>query len=170
MADFDVAPVTIACLKGLLGSVMDQTVNFVNAPSVAKERGIKVVEIKSSRSIDYASSVTVKVKTNDSEHLVEGAIFGKNEPRIVRVDQFMLDVIPEGFLLFLHNEDKPCVIGNVGTLLGENDVNIARLHLGRESQGDEAISVWNIDTPCTDELMDKLLNLPNIISAKVVEL
>jgi D-3-phosphoglycerate dehydrogenase len=170
VAEFDVAPVTIACLKGLLGHVMDQSVNFVNAPSVAKERGIKVVEIKSSRSIDYASSVTVKVKTNDGEHLVEGAIFGKSEPRIVRVDQFILDVVPEGFLLFLYNEDKPCVIGNVGTLLGEGGVNIARLHLGRESEGDEAVSVWNIDTPCSKELMEKLLNLPNIISAKVIEL
>ncbi|MBE9531960.1 MAG: hypothetical protein IME98_04050 [Proteobacteria bacterium] len=149
---------------------MDQTVNFVNAPSVAKERGIKVVEIKSSRSIDYASSVTVTVKTADGEHLVEGAIFGKNEPRIVRIDKFALDVIPEGFLLFLHNEDKPCVIGNVGILLGEAGVNIAALHLGRESAGDEAVSVWNIDSQCSDDLMGKLLKIPNIISAKVIEL
>ncbi len=170
VADYDVAPVTISCLKGLLGHVMDQTVNFVNAPSVAKERGIKVIEIKSSRSIDYASSVTVKVKTKEEENLIEGAIFGKSEPRIVRIDKFILDVVPEGFLLFLHNEDKPCVIGNVGTLLGEGGVNIARLHLGRESAGEEAVSVWNIDTPLSNELMEKLLKLPNIISAKVVEL
>jgi len=170
VADFDVSPVTIACLKGLLGSVMDQTVNFVNAPSVAKERGIKVVEIKSSRSIDYASSVTVTVKTADGDHLVEGAIFGKNEPRIVRIDKFALDVIPEGFLLFLHNADKPCVIGNVGILLGEAGVNIAALDLGRESAGDEAVSVWNIDSQCSDELMGKLLKIPNIITAKVKEL
>jgi D-3-phosphoglycerate dehydrogenase len=170
VADFDVSPVTIACLKGLLGQVMDQTVNFVNAPSVAKERGIKVIEVKSSRSIDYASSVTLKVKTGGEEHEIEGAIFGKNEPRIVKVDKFFLDVIPEGFLLFLHNEDKPCVIGNVGLLLGEGDVNIARLHLGRETQGKEAVSVWNIDTPLSEELMEKLIKLPNIISAKVVEL
>ena len=81
-----------------------------------------------------------------------------------------MDVVPEGFLLFLHNEDKPCVIGNVGLLLGDDGVNIAALHLGRESAGDEAVSVWNIDTPCSDELMEKLIKIPNIISAKVVEL
>ncbi|MEE9542909.1 MAG: NAD(P)-dependent oxidoreductase, partial [Thermodesulfobacteriota bacterium] len=170
VAEFDVAPITIACLKGLLGHVMDQTVNFVNAPSIAKERGIKVIEVKSSLSADYASSVTLRVKTGSEEHIIEGVIFGKSEPRIVRVNRFSLDVIPEGFLLFLHNEDKPCVIGNVGTLLGEGSINIARLHLGRESVGKEAVSVWNIDTPLSDELMEKLLKLPNIISAKVVEL
>jgi len=170
VCSFDVSPVTIACIKGILDQVMDQYVNFVNAPYVAKERGIKVVEIKSSRAIDFASSVAIKIKTKDQEHTIEGALFGKSEPRIVRIDKFFLDAVPEGYLLVLHNQDKPGVIGNVGTLLAENGVNIARLHLGRERIGAEAVSVWNIDTPLSKGLIEKILKLPNMISARVVKL
>jgi D-3-phosphoglycerate dehydrogenase len=128
------------------------------------------VEIKSSRSIDFASSVTIKVRTKDGENIVEGALFGKKEPRIVRIDKFFLDAVPEGYLLLLHNADKPGVIGNVGTLLAANNVNIARLHLGRQSAGAEAVSVWSIDTPLSKGLIEKILKLPHLISAKVVEL
>ncbi|MBI5327572.1 MAG: phosphoglycerate dehydrogenase [Deltaproteobacteria bacterium] len=170
VVSYDVAPVTIAAIKGLLDQLMDQQVNFVNAPFVAKERGIKVVEIKSSRAIDFASSITIKVKTKESENLIEGALFGKKEPRIVRIDKFFLDAVPEGYLLVLHNYDKPGVIGNVGTLLGTGNINIARLHLGRQAIGGEAVSVWNIDTPLTADLLSKLLKLPHMISAKVVRL
>lgn len=170
VVNYDVAPITIACLKGLLDKVMDTYVNFVNAPFVAKERGIKVVEVKSSRPTDFTSSITIKVKTRDEENIVEGALFGKKEARIVRIDKFFLDAVPEGYLLLLHNEDKPGVIGNVGTLLGANAVNIARLHLGRQSVGGEAVSVWSVDTPISKGLMEKILKLPHMISVRVVEL
>lgn len=167
---YDVAPITIACIKGLLDQVLDLYVNFVNAPFVAKERGIKVVEVKSSRPTDFASSITIKVKTKDAENVVEGALFGKKEARIVRIDKFFLDAVPEGYMMLLYNEDKPGVIGNVGTLLGANNVNISRLHLGRQSVGGQAVSVWNIDTPPAKGLIEKLLKLPNVISANVIEL
>jgi D-3-phosphoglycerate dehydrogenase len=170
VVDYDVSPITIAAIKGILDQVMDQYVNFVNAPHVAKERGIKVTEVKSSRSIDFASSVTIKVKTKDGESLVEGALFGKSEPRIVKIDEFFLDAVPEGYLLLLHNKDEPGVIGNIGTLLSDGKVNIARLHLGRSAVGGEAVSVWNIDTPLSKELTEKILKIPNIISVRVVEL
>jgi len=170
VVNYDVASVTIAAIKGLLDQLMDQYVNFVNAPYIAKERGIRVVEVKTSRPIDFASSVTIKVRSKDRENLVEGALFGKREPRIVRIDKFFIDAVPEGYLLILHNYDKPGVIGNIGTLLGTNNINIARLHLGRETVGGEAVSVWNIDTPLSEGVLSKLLRLPNIISAKVVRL
>ncbi|MDP2682575.1 MAG: phosphoglycerate dehydrogenase [Deltaproteobacteria bacterium] len=170
VVSYDVTAVTVAAIKGLLDQVMDQQVNFVNAPFVAKERGIKVIEIKSSRAIDFASSITIKVKTKETENLVEGALFGKKEPRIVRIDKFFLDAVPEGYLLVLYNYDKPGVIGNVGTLLGSGSINIARLHLGRQAVGGEAVSVWNIDTPLPAELLSKLIKLPHMISAKVVKL
>ncbi len=170
VVNYDVAPITMACIKGLLDQMLDLYVNFVNAPFVAKERGIKVVEIKSSRATDFASSVTIKVKTKHAESVVEGALFGKKEARIVRIDKFFLDAVPEGNLLLLHNEDKPGVIGNVGTLLGANNVNIARLHLGRQTVGGEAVSVWSVDTPPSKGLIEKILKLPHMISAKVIEL
>ena len=170
VVSYDVAPITIACLKGILDQVLDQHVNFVNAPFVAKERGIKVIETKSSRTTDFASSITIKVKTKDKESVIEGALFGKKEPRIVRIDSFFLDAVPQGYLLLLHNDDKPGVIGNVGTLLAANNVNIARLHLGRQSVGGEAVSVWNIDTPPSKEMLEKIMKLPHMINASVVEL
>ena len=170
VVSYDVTAVTVAAIKGLLDQVMDQQVNFVNAPFVAKERGIKVIEIKSSRAIDFASSITIKVKTKETESLVEGALFGKKEPRIVRIDKFFLDAVPEGYLLVLYNYDKPGVIGNIGALLGSGNINIARLHLGRQAVGGEAVSVWNMDTPLQAELLSKLIKLPHIISAKVVKL
>ncbi|MBI5887797.1 MAG: phosphoglycerate dehydrogenase [Deltaproteobacteria bacterium] len=170
VVNYDVAPITIACIKGLLDRMLDLYVNFVNAPFVAKERGIKVIEIKSSRTTDFASSVTIKVKTKTEENVIEGALFGKKEARIVRIGKFFLDAVPEGNLLLLHNEDKPGVIGNVGTLLGASNVNIARLHLGRQTVGGEAVSVWSIDTPPSKGLIEKILKLPHMISAKAVEL
>ncbi|HAO92300.1 MAG: phosphoglycerate dehydrogenase [Deltaproteobacteria bacterium GWB2_55_19] len=170
VVNYDVAPITIACIKGLLDQVLDTYVNFVNAPFVAKERGIKVIEMKSSRATDFASSITIKVKTKETESVVEGALFGKKEPRIVRIDKFFLDAVPEGYLLLLQNEDKPGVIGNVGTLLAANNINIARLHLGRQSVGGEAVSVWSIDTPLAKGLIEKILKLPHMISANVIEL
>jgi len=170
VVDYDVTSITIACIKGLLDQVLDMYVNFVNAPLVAKERGIKVVETKSSRSIDFSSSISIKVKTKEEENLVEGALFGKREPRIVRINQFFLDAIPDGFLLLLNNEDKPGVIGNVGTLLAENKINIARLHLGRQAVGGSAVSVWNIDTPLSKGLMEQILKLRSIISARLISL
>lgn len=170
VVNYDVASVTTSAVKGILDQVLDQYVNFVNAPFVAKERGIKVIETKSSRPIDFVSSVTIKVKTNAEENVVEGALFGKKDLRIVRINKFFIDAVPEGYLLILHNYDKPGVIGNIGTLLGENNINIARLHLGREAVGGEAVSVWNIDTPLSEDALKKLLKLSNIISARVVKL
>ncbi len=170
VVDLDVTPISIACVKGLLSQVLDTVVNFVNASFVAKERGIRVIETKSSRSIDFASSITIKVKTKDGEELVEGALFGKREPRIVRINRFFLDAVPEGYLLLLYNEDIPGVIGQVGTLLAEHKVNIARLHLGREAVGGEAVSVWNIDTALSDDVIKKLTAIPSVISARLIEL
>jgi D-3-phosphoglycerate dehydrogenase len=170
VVSYDVAPITISCIKGLLDQVLDLYVNFVNAPFVAKERGIKVVEVKSSRAIDFASSVTIKVKTRDEENIIEGALFGTKEPRIVRIGKFFLDAVPEGYLIVIQNEDKPGVIGNVGTLLSSANINVARLHLGRQAVGEEAVSVWSVDTHPSKGLIEKLLKLPHILSAMVVEL
>ena len=169
VVEHDVAPITVAAIKGVLQHILDQYVNYVNAPLIAREREIKVVEVKSSRPIDFASSITIKVKSEGEETLVEGALFGKNDARIVRINKFFLDAIPEGYILLLNNDDKPGVIGNVGTLLGEKNINIARLHLGREAISGEAVSLWNIDTTLTKEILESILKLPSIISAKLVK-
>ncbi len=170
VTQYDVAPLTLAVLKGILTPVMESSVNYVNAPVVARERGITVVESKSSRASDFASSMTVRVKTKDKELEVEGAIFGSNNPRIVKINNFYLEAVPEGYILILHNRDVPGVVGAVGTLLGQKGINIAGLELGREKVGGMAISFIHVDDAVPKETLEALRNLPNIITAELVKL
>ncbi len=170
VTQYDVASLTLAVLKGILTPVMESSVNYVNAPLIARERGIKVVESKSSRAGDFASSITVRVKTKQKELEVEGAIFGSNNPRIVRINNFYLEAVPEGYILILHNRDVPGVIGAVGTLLGQKGINIAGLELGREKVGGMAISFFHVDDVVPKETLEALRNLPSIVTADLVKL
>jgi len=170
VTQYDMAPLTLAVLKGILTPVMESSVNYVNAPVVARERGIKVVESKSSRPSDFASSITVRVKTKDKELEVEGAIFGSNNPRIVRINSFYLEAVPEGYILILHNRDVPGVVGAVGTLLGQKGINIAGMELGREKVGGMAISFIHVDDAVPKEALTALRKLPNIVTAQLVKL
>jgi len=167
VADLRVAPITIAVLKGLLESVTDR-VNMVNAPVIAREHGIKVIESKSSRSTDYASTVTTRVR-GCVDRLIAGAIFHGVQPRIVRLDDFILEAIPEGFALLLHNHDRPGVVGAVGMILGEERVNISRMQLALQRERGEAAMLVNVDARPAETVMERLRNLPHVISAVLVE-
>lgn len=169
-ATINTAPVTIAVIKGFLTPILEETVNFVNAPVIAKERGIEIKEIKSSDEGDYQSLIGLRLKAKDKESYFAGTLFSKKDPRIVAIDNFKVEIVPEGELLFMYNNDKPGVIGNIGTLLGKNDINIARMHFGRETPGGMAISVVSIDTPASAELLDEIKRLPNILSVKQIRL
>ncbi len=164
------APVTIAALKGFLNPILEETVNFVNAPYIAKERGVEVKEIKSSEPGDYQSLIGLRLQTKDRTIYIAGTLLSRKDPRIVMIDDFKVEIVPEGELLFMYNNDKPGVIGNIGTLLGKNDINIARMHFGRETQGGLAISVVSIDTPVTEKIVNKIKKLPNILSVKQISL
>jgi D-3-phosphoglycerate dehydrogenase len=167
-ARLNVAPLTVAVLKGLLESITDQ-VNMVNAPVLAQERGIKVIESKVSRTSDFASAITTRVK-GCLDRLIAGAIFHGGQPRIVRVDDFMLEAIPEGPTLLLHNHDRPGVVGQVGVLLGEAGVNISRMQLALVRERAEACMLVNVDSAPPDAVMEKLRGLDHMISAQLVEL
>ncbi len=169
-SDLNITPLTIAAIKGLLNPILLETVNFVNAPFIAKERGIEVKETKSSDSGDYQSLITIKVRSSKKEIAVAGTLFSRKDPRIVKIDDFTVEIIPEGSLLFMYNNDKPGVIGNIGTILGNNSINIARMHFGREKAGGKAISVVNIDSPLSDKLLEEIKKLPNILDVKVINL
>jgi D-3-phosphoglycerate dehydrogenase len=164
------APITIAAIKGFLNPILLETVNFVNAPIIAKERGIEVKEVKSTDEGDYQSMIALRVKAKDKVRYFAGTLFSKKDPRIVYVDNFKVEIVPEGELLFMYNNDKPGVIGNIGTLLGKNKINIARMHFGRESQGGMAISVISIDTHASPKIIDEIKKLPNILSVKQISL
>jgi len=162
--EHNVAPVTISLLKGLLTPVMNDNVNYINAPLIAEERGIKVIESKSSEIKDYKNMISVTVKTDQEDLFAAGTIFGRQDMRIVCINKFMLDVIPEGYMLVLYNYDRPGVIGNITTTLGNDNVNIARLHLGREQVDGKALVVLSTDSPISGITLNKLKELPNIIS------
>jgi D-3-phosphoglycerate dehydrogenase len=168
--NYNVAPITISLLKGLLTPILNESVNYINAPLVAKERGIRVVEARSSEVKDYTSMISVTVKTAKEKIFAAGAIFGRQDLRIVRINKFTVEVIPEGRMLVLYNNDKPGVIGNIGTTLGLNGVNIARLHLSRELVDGQAMVVLATDSMVSPELLDKLRNLPNMISVTELEM
>jgi len=170
VSEFKLAPLTIAALKGFFSPIMDIVVSYVNAPVIARERGIRVVESKLSKSEDFTSLISIKVKTGEGEKYVAGTIFGRDEPRFVRVNGFSLDVIPEGYLLIGENHDKPGVVGATCTTLGKRGINIARMHLGREDVGGRAIVFINVDSPVSDEVIGEISQLPNVISVTQVML
>jgi D-3-phosphoglycerate dehydrogenase len=169
VTQYNVAPLTLALLKGLLTPVMEYVVNYVNAPLVAKERGIKIVESKGERAGDFTSSITVKAENGDNLE-IEGAIFGAKHPRIVRVNSFYLEAVPEGYILILQNRDVPGVVGAVGTSLGNNGINIAGMELGRSEKGGNAISFIHVDDRVAKKALDELRALPQIVSAILVKL
>jgi D-3-phosphoglycerate dehydrogenase len=166
-AAMDVAPVTVAVLKGLLEPISDQ-VNMVNASVIAQEHGIRVVESKASRTANFASAIRTRLKGASSERMIVGAVFEGGQPRIVRVDDFMLEAIPEGPTLFILNHDQPGVVGTVGTLLGEAGVNISRMQLALK--GGQAAMLVNIDSSPPEAVLESLRKLENVISADLLEL
>jgi D-3-phosphoglycerate dehydrogenase len=171
VASYDVKPLTMAVLHGLLARVLSSNaVNYVNAPAVAKERGIKVVESKASQTKGFSNMVTLRVTTEKGTSIVAGVIFGKDVIRLVRINDFFLDADPDGYILMLHNQDVPGVVGDVGTMLAKSKINIARLELGRERIGGKAISLIHVDEPVPDEVLQRLRTLPNIIAAQLLEL
>jgi len=169
VSEFDTKPITVAALKGFLSPMMDVVVSYVNAPVIAEDKGIKVIESKSSKTKDYTSLITIKVKTQEGESNVSGTIFGKEEPRFVKVNDVSIDVVPNGYLLVSENNDKPGFIGAMCTVLGENGVNIGLMHLGREAIGGRAIVFTNVDSPVPEEVMEKIRQLPETISVTQVK-
>ena len=170
MTAYEVAPATAAVLRGLLSPILEQAINVVNAPLVARERGIRVVESRSSTPSDFLNSIAVSVQARDSANSAAGAVFSNQTVRLVRVNDFHLEAVPEGTILLLNNTDVPGVVGQVGTLLGTLGINIAGLELGREKIGGEAISLIHVDDQVSPEVLAALRRLDPILSAQLIRL
>ena len=170
IVDMDTPMIAMALLKGLLDPILEEKVNYVNAPILARERGIKIVESTSRESEDYTTLLTVQVQTELSGSTMAGTLFGKHEPRIVRINEFVTEAVPAGNILFIHNQDKPGVIGNVGGTLASHGINIGQMHLSRDQIGGTAISLIHVDGPVSPEVLTSLQGLPYILSAVQVEL
>ncbi|MFQ5892987.1 MAG: phosphoglycerate dehydrogenase [Nitrospinota bacterium] len=163
-------PLTLYILTGVLQTFMEEAVNMVNAPYLVKQRGIVVNESTTRATEDYANLITVELVTDKGRGTVSGTIFGRKNPRIVRIDEVSLEAIPEGHILVFTNRDTPGVIGQVGTILGNNEINIAGIQLGRTAPHEDAVAVLNVDQLVTEAVLAELQALPNLYAAKTVTL
>jgi len=171
LAEYDSRPLTVAMLKGLLSASREETVNYVNAPVIAESLGIRVTESKSKRDVNFTNKISAVFCGKGKETLLVGALFAKEgPPRLVRLNDYFLEAILEGNILAMENEDKPGTIGRIGLLLGENNINIAGFHLGRQQQGGRAVAFINVDNPVPQEVLEKASRLPHILSVKQISL
>jgi D-3-phosphoglycerate dehydrogenase len=169
IAEEDVDLVSASALKGVF-EPLEWQVNAVNAPRVADERGIDVTESKSRQSEDFQSRVTVTVKNGEDSVAVCGTQFAGNDPRIIKIDGYRVDAVPHGHMLVARNQDAPGVIGFIGSVLGEADVNIAGMFNARETIGGEALTVYNLDSPVPEGVVETLLSDDRIIDVTEIDL
>jgi len=162
-------PITISILKGLLTRTIDD-INRVNAPFIAKDRGIKIKESKSTEVHEYTSTIQVIAKSKEGKRSVMGSVFGKGDSRIVKFDEFHFEAVLSKNMLVLNNTDVPGVIGEMGNVLGANNINIAGFHLGRVKEGGKAVAVINIDTPPTSKTIETLLKISGILNVNTITL
>jgi D-3-phosphoglycerate dehydrogenase / 2-oxoglutarate reductase len=158
IAEHDTRVLTLAILKGILGRSVHEPVSFVNAPMLARERGVTVSEMRSTVSQDYVSLISLRAETDEGPLSVEGTIVGKNAERIMQVNDFDIEVSPAPRMVFFNYVDRPGVIGTVGSILGQHDINIATMDVGRkpEGQGMEALMCLTVDTEVPAEVADEI--------------
>lgn len=155
IAEHDTRVLTLAVLKGALSPVVHEPVSFVNAPIIASERGIAVSEVRSTVSRDYVNLVALRAETEDGEVEVAGTLVGRRE-RLTQVLGFELEMAPARNMLFLTYEDRPGVIGRVGTILGEHGINIATMEVAREAAGGVALMGLTVDSPVPPDVLEEV--------------
>ncbi|KQX19288.1 MULTISPECIES: phosphoglycerate dehydrogenase [unclassified Sphingomonas] len=166
-AELNQKPITGAVLAGLM-RVYSDTVNMVNAPFLAKERGLDLREVRHDREGDYSTLVRVTVTTADGAKSVAGTLFANAEPRLVEIYGVKVEADLTGDMLYVVNVDAPGFIGRLGSALGEANVNIGTFHLGRRSAGGEAVLLLSLDSPVDNAVKAKIAQLPGVKSAKAL--
>ncbi|UJS16315.1 MAG: phosphoglycerate dehydrogenase [Candidatus Jettenia sp.] len=162
--------VTDSLLVGLLKPSLEDGVNLVSAPILLAERGIKVDVTTSNIISDFTSLVTAKITTTKDELTISGAVFGKNEPRIVDINGYGVEASLNEHMLVLFGKDKPGLIGDIGSLLGRKKINIAQMAFGRKEIGGNAITILNVDAPLPLECLQEIEKLGHIESANLIHL
>ena len=168
--NLDIQPVTRGVLMGLLQPVLAQTVNFVNAPFIAEQRGIRVTESKTAGEEEYSNYLRVEVEEENGRRVIGGTVLGRRDQRIREIDRFQIDLKPEGHMIFVRHQDRPGVIGRLGTMLGDAQVNIAGMYVGREAVGKRALMLLTVDSPVPEELLDRVREAIHAEVVRQVEL
>jgi len=167
-ASLNIKPLTSIILQGLLSPLMD-SINMVNAPVVAKERGIDVTEAVNDREEDYQTLIRLSITTENQTRDIAGTLYGDNRPRIVNIKGISMEAELGPHMLYVTNKDKPGFIGALGSVLGNAGVNIATFHLGRHRALGEAIALIEIDSELAPETLDAVRNLPNVEKVKALQ-
>jgi D-3-phosphoglycerate dehydrogenase / 2-oxoglutarate reductase len=173
VASYDTRLLDVSAMKGLLARMVFEPLNFVNTPALAKERGLKVETSRNPEGADYTSLVTLRLASKDEggESVASGTLVGpRMQPLIVDAMGFTIDIAPEKHTLFIRNEDRPGMIGKVGTTLGEYGINIGNMAVGRIALGSPAIMAITVDEPVPDEVLNALIELPGVTDSRAVSL
>lgn len=152
LAELEVSPLTRTIIKGIMSHHLSE-VNYINAPDLAKQRGVQILEQRKSNSHGFTNLIQIEIETSRETKSAAGTLLNGLGPRIIKIGQYPIDVIPEGHMLLVQHLDEPGVIGRVGTLLGDHEVNIATMQVGRETIGGEAIMMLSIDKPAPKEVL-----------------
>jgi len=163
------AALTLAFLRGVLGTILAEHVTDVNAMLIARGRGLRITETSTTESAGYSSLVTAELRTDRGVTSLAGTLF-HGEPRFVAIDGFSLEAVPQGFMLVFANQDVPGVVGRIGTLCGRYGINIAGMQLGRERRGGRAVSILNLDDPMPPAALEEIRAMPDIVVARLVKL
>ena len=160
-------PMVNTILQGLLSQSFDE-VNAVNATMLAKERGIDIAEVSRDASDHFNNLIRLEVEGDDGYHCLEGTLFDAKRARLVSIDTCDIELAPEGSIIYLQNLNKPGVVASVGAVLAEADINIADFRLGRRGD-DEAIALVCVDSAPSEEVLDQLMKLPNMVDVRYIE-
>jgi D-3-phosphoglycerate dehydrogenase len=165
-----IKPITVAILKGILEPVLHQTVNYINAPHLAQRRGLVVSQTSGLSTPDYPNLISCRVEWPGGSRTIAATLFNRDEPRLVQIDGYRVDVHPEGIILVTHSHDQPGFIGRVGTLLGEHNINIATWRTGRSKPGGLAISFISVDSDIPEPVINALQEFELVMKVKKVRL
>ncbi|MEE8295632.1 MAG: phosphoglycerate dehydrogenase [Sphingomonadales bacterium] len=161
VAELNTRPLTAIVLEGLLKPLLD-SVNMVNAPLIAKDRNIDISELIHDRGGDYHTMIRLIIETEEGARVIAGTLFANQMPRIVSVQDVEIEAELTENMLYITNDDKPGFIGALGTILGENGVNIGTFNLGRNTDRSVAVALISVDDPITEEVVEKVQNIPNV--------
>jgi D-3-phosphoglycerate dehydrogenase len=167
-----IKPITVAILKGLLGPILHQTINYINAPHLAQRRGIAVSQTSGLPTPDYPNLISSRVEWPGGNCTIAGTLFNRDEPRLVQVDNYRIDVRPEGIILVMSNRDQPGIIGRVGTILSQHDINISSWRdgcTGTKPNG-RGLSFIGVDSDIPENVFDALCSFEWVLKVKKVRL
>ena len=166
----EVKPIMLSILKGILRDITDVRINYVNVLNIAEERGVSLKFSYNTSSTPYSNLIKAKIKTEDGDFSLEGCLFDEKVIKLTKIMDYQIDVSPLGRMLLIQNKDIPGVVGKVGTALGSYNINIGEFILSRKDPQDLAYSIIKIDSPISNEILNKIKELDEIVEIKQISI